>query len=283
MSGQWVDRSLNIAGLPAHYLEAGRGEETVLLVHGGLVWCSAELTYGAVIPLLARSFRVIALDVVGFGLTPGRDPEDFSAEAQGRFIVQFLKMLGTSVHIGGNSHGGWLAQYVAHEAPDLVRRIIIINSLNGTSPIPDGYPLPRDVDEAPSEEGVRRNLLTFYLNPAVVTPERVRRTYELTERNFDLALARRRYLTRTPAEWNSNLLYKGQHISEFASRLRQPVLMTWSRENTGASPADATVFLSRLRDAEMHVWTNARHHVQTEHPEGWTDVVVNFLRSKRPG
>src|SRR5881296_919079 len=67
----WVDRSVDVDGVPVHYLEAGRGE-TLLLVHGGLVWCSAELTYGAVIPLLARTFRVVAVDVVGFGLTPAR-------------------------------------------------------------------------------------------------------------------------------------------------------------------------------------------------------------------
>lgn len=281
MDALWQSRTVEVDGIRAHYLEAGSGPETIVLVHGGLVWCSAELTYGAVIPLLARFFRVVAPDVVGFGLTEGRDPEDFSAEAQGRFVVRFLQALGVPVHIGGNSHGGWLAQYAAHEAPDLVRRIVIINSLNGTSPIPSDYPLPRDVDEVPTEESVHRMLRIFYLREAIVTPARVRRTLELTERNFAYAAARRRYLGRTPEEWNRNLLYHGRHISEFAGRLRQPVLLTWSRENTGASPQDAAVFLSRLRDAELHVWTNARHHVHTEHPESWSDVVATFLRSKR--
>lgn len=283
MEGPWQSRYVEVDGIKAHYLEAGGGPETIVLVHGGLVWCSAELTYGTVIPLLARSFRVVAPDVVGFGLTAGRDPEDFSAAAQGRFVVRFLTTLGGPVHIGGNSHGGWLAQYAAHEAPDLVRRVVIINSLNGTSPIPSDYPLPRDVDETPTEESVRLALRTFYAQEAIVTPERVRRTLELTERNFAYASARRRYLGRTPEEWNHNLLYNGRHISEFAGRLRQPVLLTWSRENTGASPHDATVFLSRLRDAELHVWTNARHHVHTEHPQRWSDVAATFLRSKRPG
>jgi len=127
----WVDRSVDVDGVPVHYLEAGRGE-TLLLVHGGLVWCSAELTYGAVIPLLARTFRVVAVDVVGFGLTPGREPDDFSAQAQGRFLVRFLETIGGPAHIAGNSHGGWLVQYLAHEVPHLISRMVIINSLNGT-------------------------------------------------------------------------------------------------------------------------------------------------------
>ena len=276
----WVDRSVDVDGVPVHYLEAGRGE-TLLLVHGGLVWCSAELTYGAVIPLLARTFRVVAVDVVGFGLTPGREPDDFSAQAQGRFLVRFLETIGGPAHIAGNSHGGWLVQYLAHEVPHLISRMVIINSLNGTSPIPDDYPLPRDVEAPPSNERARRDLLAFYVHKELVTEHRVRRTYELTVRNYAFARARRTYLGETPAQWNRNLLYRGQHIAAYAGELQCPVLLTWSRENTGASPADATAFLNRLRDGDLHVFTNAGHHVMTEHPERWSALVGDFLLSPR--
>lgn len=276
----WVDRIVDVDGVPAHYLEAGRGE-TLLLVHGGLVWCSAELTYGAVIPLLAKAFRVVAVDVVGFGLTPGREPDDFSPQAQGRFLVRFLETIGGPVHIAGNSHGGWLVQYVAHEVPHLISRMVIINSLNGTAPIPDDYPLPRDVEAPPSYERIHRDLLAFYVRKDLVTEQRVQRTHELALRNYAFARARRSFLGETPAGWNRNLLYRGRHISAHAGELRCPVLLTWSRENTGASPADATVFLNRLRDGELHVFTNAGHHVMTEHPERWSAVVGDFLSSPR--
>jgi pimeloyl-ACP methyl ester carboxylesterase len=276
----WQDRTLDVDGVRAHYLEAGRGE-TLVLVHGALAWCCAELTYGEVIEPLGRSFRVIALDVVGFGLTPGRGPEDFSAQAQGDFVVGFLRRLGGRVHLAGNSHGGWLIQYAAHEAPDLVDRLVIINSLNGTSPIPAGYPLPRDTDAVPTTDSVERYLRDFYLRSEPVTPERVQRTTEVWSHNFEFARARRTVMGRTPQTWNQNLVYRGAHISEHAHELRRPVLMTWSRENTGASPADAAAFLNRLPDGELHVITGARHHVQTEHPQRWSDVVTQFLRTPR--
>lgn len=280
MPASWQDRTIDIDGVRAHYLEAGEGEP-LLLVHGGLVWCCAELTYGAVIGPLSRHFRVVAVDVVGFGLTPGRVPQDFPAHAQGDFLVRFLRRLGTRAHLAGNSHGGWLVQYVAHEAPELVRRLVIINSLNGTSPIPADYPLPRDTDAYPTVEGIRRYLQDFYFNEQVVTEERVQRTHEMSVKNFEFAQARRAILGHTPPEWNRNLLYRGAHISERARRLIMPVLLTWSRENTGASPADAVVFAGRLADFDLHVFANARHHVQTEHPERWSEVVIGFLQSAR--
>ncbi len=277
---EWQDRYLDVDGVRAHYLEAGAGE-TVVLVHGALAWCCAELTYGAVIGPLSRSFHVVAVDVVGFGLTAGRGPQDFSAPAQGEFLVTFLQRLGRRAHLAGNSHGGWLVQYTAHQAPDRVDRLVIINSLNGTSPIPADYPLPRDTEAAPTPEGVGRYLRDFYLRPEPVTPERVQRTTEVWAQNFDFARERRAVMGRTPESWNRNLHYQGAHISERARDLRRPVLLTWSRENTGASPADAAAFLNRLPDGELHVITGAKHHVQTEHPERWTDVVTRFLRSPR--
>jgi pimeloyl-ACP methyl ester carboxylesterase len=281
MAAPWQHRYVEIDGLRTHYLEAGAGE-TLVLVHGGLVWCCGELTYGAVIGPLARHFRVVAVDVPGFGETEARAPEHYIARGQGDFLVRFVRSLGTPVHLAGNSHGGWLVQYIAHEAPEAVRRLVVINSLNGTSPIPDDYPLPTDTEAEPTLERVRAQLRAFYVHPDVVTADRVRRTYEVSTSNFAVARARRRVMGATPGAWNRNLLYRGVHIAEHAGRLAVPVLLTWSRENPGASPADAAAFLGRLRDGELHVWTGAGHHVMTEYPEGWTAVVAAFLRSDRP-
>jgi pimeloyl-ACP methyl ester carboxylesterase len=272
----WHKRHIDVGGVRAHYLEAGLGE-TLVLVHGGLVWCSAELTYGAVIEPLSRHLHVIAVDVIGHGDTPGRGPQDFSAAAQGDFLVAFLRTLGRPAHVAGNSHGGWLVQYMAHEAPDLVRKVVIINSLNGTSPIPEDYPLPRDVEVAITSDYVRNDLLAFYHNKALVTEARVRRTLELSLQNYEFALSRRNAIGPRPADWNRNLMYRGRHISEHAGSLGRPVLLTWSRENRGASPEDALRFYARLTDAELHLWSGAGHHVHTEHPESWSRVVADFL------
>jgi pimeloyl-ACP methyl ester carboxylesterase len=281
----WRDRFIDIDGIRAHYLEAGAGQ-TLLLIHGGGQASSAELNYGDVMGPLSRAFHVIALDVVGFGETEGGDARHYHARAQGDFIVAFLRALGLHAHVAGNSHGGWLAQYVAHEAPDRVRKLVIINSLNGTSPIP---PAPEGLKyvlgpaghphEPPTIENTRRDLERFFVDQSLVTPARVQRTWEIATRNHAYALLRAQACHATIESTNADLAYRGAHICELAPTLPMPVLLTWSRENRGATPQDAVAYLHRLQKGELHVFLHAGHHVMTEHPERWSAVVSDFLRA----
>jgi pimeloyl-ACP methyl ester carboxylesterase len=276
----WRDRYRELDGMRVHSLEAGTGD-TLVLVHGGLMWCCAELTYSAVLEPLSRTMRVVAVDLPGHGLTETRGARVWTAVEQGEFLIAFLRQLGTPVHLAGNSHGGWLVQYAAHEAPELIQRLVIINSLNGTSWIPAEFSLPLVPSIRPSEDDVRRELSAFYVHQEVVTAERVRQTHRYVVQHYDEALARQAVIGRTPAEWNRNLTYRDGHISERAAALTCPVLLTWSRENRGASPEDAVTFFRRLADAELHIFTSAGHHVMTEYPERWTAVVRDFLSSAR--
>jgi pimeloyl-ACP methyl ester carboxylesterase len=285
---KWRDKYIEIKGIQTHYIEAGEdNNETLLLIHGGGASSCAELNYGAVLPILGEHFRVIAVDVVGFGETTAPDETYFTARSQGEFLVSFMDALDLNAHVGGNSHGGWLAQYVAHKAARRVRKLIIINSLNGTSPIP---PAPEGLKyilgpqghqhQPPSRNSITEDLLKFYVNKDLVTPDRVTRTLEITERNYQYARARAEACQSTIDDLNEDLLFEGKHISEFAGDLNRDVLLTWSRENRGSSPADAIPFLDKLKSGEMHVLLHAGHHVMTEHPQRWSAIVMSFLKSE---
>lgn len=57
-----------VDGLATGYLEAGSGAPVVLL-HGGEFGASAEIGWEKTIPVLAEHYRVIAPDMLGYGLT----------------------------------------------------------------------------------------------------------------------------------------------------------------------------------------------------------------------
>mgnify|MGYP000108348957 CR=1 FL=1 len=163
-----------------------------------------------------------------------------------------------------------------------------INSLNGCMPIPSGpeglqyiYHEEGHAHEEPTLRSVREDLLEFYDDTNLVTDERVQRFFEMAKRNHEFAEKRAQAVTSTIEDANENLSYRGAHISEHASDLDVPVLLTWSRENRGATPEDAMGLFNRIDDAEMHIFTGAKHHVQTEYPRKWTDVVCQFLESDR--
>jgi len=73
--------------------------------------------------------RVIIFDNRGVGRSQGKTPD--SVEAMAKDAIAFIGGLGpTQVDVVGFSLGGFIAQVIAHDRPDLLRRII----LAGTGP-----------------------------------------------------------------------------------------------------------------------------------------------------
>ena len=93
------------------YSRVGQGEPLVLLHGQGL----SRRSWDPVVDLLAGSFDVIAVDLPGHGRSrrqpkgAGNAPVD-----QARAVAQLLDELGLdSVHVAGNSIGGWVALELA--------------------------------------------------------------------------------------------------------------------------------------------------------------------------
>jgi 2-hydroxymuconate-semialdehyde hydrolase len=107
-------RYVDVGGITTHYLEAGDGEETVVLVHAGGWGQSAELTWGPNLAALARRYRVIAPDWLGFGRTDKLRDFASGSERMLRHMAAFLSLLKIeSAHFAGVSMGG---TYLIREA-----------------------------------------------------------------------------------------------------------------------------------------------------------------------
>lgn len=106
-------------GVELNYDETGTGA-TVVLVHGG--W-SDRNNWFAVIPALAESFRVVAYDRRGHGLSQRdaggtrRDQEDD--------LAGLIESLGGQAHVVGTSFGGSIAIGLASRRPDLVLSLAV--------------------------------------------------------------------------------------------------------------------------------------------------------------
>jgi pimeloyl-ACP methyl ester carboxylesterase len=93
------------------YSRLGRGEPLVLLHGQGL----SRRSWDPVIGLLADHFDVLAVDLPGHGDSPRQPKGAGSAPAdQARAVAELLDDLGLdSVHVAGNSVGGWVALELA--------------------------------------------------------------------------------------------------------------------------------------------------------------------------
>jgi pimeloyl-ACP methyl ester carboxylesterase len=128
---EWLDidwrrhlRSCTVNGTRVSYVEMGEGPPLVF-VHG-LAGCWQNWLEN--IPYFARSHRVIAIDLPGFGESE-LPQEDISMPGYGRFVDTFLGEIGVErASIVGNSMGGFIAAEVAVSHPARVDKLALVSA-----------------------------------------------------------------------------------------------------------------------------------------------------------
>jgi haloalkane dehalogenase len=110
-----------------HYVDEGpRDAEVVLLVHGTPSW---SFEYRHLIPVLARTRRVIAVDHLGFGLS--ERPTDFSytPEAHTQVLREVIDGLGlTRFSLAVHDYGGPIALPIAVAEPERISSLVLMNT-----------------------------------------------------------------------------------------------------------------------------------------------------------
>ncbi|HEU4783088.1 MAG TPA: alpha/beta hydrolase [Ktedonobacterales bacterium] len=145
-----------VNGLEMYYEIYGSGQPLVLL-HGNL--STIGTSFGQMIPLLAATRRVIAIEQQGHGHTADID-RPFSIGQWTQDTAALLRHLGIEqADFFGYSSGGGVAMEMALHSPDLVRKFVFAG---GTSYSRDGfYPellagsqnmKPEDLDGSPFQQ-----------------------------------------------------------------------------------------------------------------------------------
>ena len=110
---------LELHGDRVAYRDAGSGE-TLLLIHG---MAGSSETWRAVIPQLARKYRVVAPDLLGHGQSD-KPRGDYSLGAFAVWLRDLLDELGvTRATIVGQSLGGGVAMQFVYQHPDYCQRL----------------------------------------------------------------------------------------------------------------------------------------------------------------
>jgi len=104
-----------------HYRAEGSGEP-LLLLHQ-TPFSSDE--YSEVIPILAKSYRVVAMDTLGYG-NSDKPPQGYQIEDYARSIVNFLDALDIrTTNVVGHHTGATLAVELAATYPERVDKLVL--------------------------------------------------------------------------------------------------------------------------------------------------------------
>jgi pimeloyl-ACP methyl ester carboxylesterase len=273
---------------PCHYLDMGGPPDGPLIValHG---LGGSHLNWTAVGPLLTGGARVLALDLVGHGLTPvGHRHADI--EGHRRLVSGFLRTVGGGPAIlMGNSMGGLVAARPAAPAPESTGGLILIDPALPTSRlglvhpriianfvlcavpgVGEGY-LSQRRRRTTAEQSVRRVLGVCCVAASRVPPDVVEAHIELTE-HLDRAAGDVAYLRS--ARSLSGLLARPAVTVERLGRIRQPALLLQGARDVLVPLAAARRMSADHPDWQFEVAEDVGHVPMLEAP-AWTASAIS--------
>ena len=116
-------------GFRMHYVDEGSGQP-IVLIHGEPTWA---YLYRKFIPELARHFRVIAPDNMGFGKSETPADADYTVGRHARNLGNLIEELDLrDITLVMQDWGGPIGAVVASRYPDRMRRFVAMNTIFGT-------------------------------------------------------------------------------------------------------------------------------------------------------
>ena len=259
-----------------NYVEMGPDSAAALLLVHGLSGCWQNWLEN--IPQFARSHRVIALDLPGFGQTPMPEWE-ISVEAYGRFVHEFADALGAQrCTIVGNSMGGFVAAEAATRRPDHFEKLVLASAAGISH-----ARMRREPAEVAARMGIAAAPLTIRLFDRGLRRRGLRRMlfgglfYAPELLRIELLYEFFHHGTRKPGMLPAVHGLVGYDILDRLEGVEVPSLIVWGRSDHIVPPQDAIGYGRRLRNSRTVIFAKTGHVPMAERPMRFNRVLETFL------
>jgi pimeloyl-ACP methyl ester carboxylesterase len=252
------EKTAVVYGLNIRYIEAGQGP-TVILLHG---LGSVKEIWAANIGALSAKYHVYALDQIGFGHSD-KPLLEYKITTFVDFLHAFMQAQNLSkATLVGNSLGGWIAIDFAVRHPQMVDKIVLVDSA--------GLPFekPITVDLNPASLGDMRTLLeSIFYDKKMVTEEFALQAFTNHVRNNDGFT-----IQRTLAGFAQN-----QFEDAKLSTIHAPALVVWGRQDELIPVSSGEKLRDGIPGAKLVVYEQCGHVPQLEKPAEFNKAVIDFL------
>ena len=265
----------SIDGKRIAYLRDGDGEPA-LLIHGITTY---SFIWRKIFPHLTPQFDVIAPDLLGCGKSDKPLDVDYSIKTQAAILAKFIHKLELKpAHLIAHDIGGGVAQILAVNHPDLVKDIVLINSVAydfwPVQPIiAIRTPIIRQLTMATLDYGTLRLIVKRGLyHKDVLTDELM----ELFWEPMKTSLGRKAFLHLAECLDNDHLL----EISEKLHRLAKPLLIIRGEADVYLSAEICKSLRENIPGSRLISIPTAGHYAMEDEPEQISEAIIKFIRGK---
>ena len=262
-------------GIELHYRDEGLSVEenpdapVLFLLHG--IMASLH-TWDGWVEALKDDFRIIRVDIPGFGLTGPYADGIYTVERSVDMLNQLSSELEIdSFFLAGNSMGGYISWNFAAEYPEKVKRLILVDSA--------GYPFELPMLLALLRTPVLKDSMAF-LTPRFIVTETLKEVYgdgsKVTEEAID------RYHQLMLREGNRtavvNVLESISDVeNEKIKQLKLPTLIQWGEGDEWIPLANAEKFAADIEGSKVITYPGVGHIPMEEIPQKSARDAKDFL------
>lgn len=255
-------------GIPVRVLDSGKGETTLLFLHGYLETLDIWEDFMATVPV---SYRTVAIDLPGHGLTGSR-PEvndiDFCAQVAAGVldILQVEKVIPV-----GHSMGGYVAQSFLELYPERTLALIHLNS-NCFADLPEKA-ADREREIGLVLEGKLLSLASVSV-PRMYARENLRRLDDAVQKTVELCDM------HDPAGICASLrgMMRRKNQTSLLQEAGKPLLFVFGDSDPFFPPDRRELLLKSLPAAESVVLSGTAHNSFLEDPDTTLAVILSFLQ-----
>ena len=266
------DRFVSVDGLTLRYREWGSEQAnraSLLLIHG---FGNSLQSFRTLAPLLAQTHHVIAIDMIGYGLSEKPINYDYHNGPQALMLMRAAHQLGLDhiVYVGHSLGGAVALQAVVQD--ERAGGLVLLNPGIISTGVPKIAqvtlpPLPRmSAKLFASREFRSRFLKKSYVNPEIVTEQVID--------DVMLAAQSEGYMRGTTSLMTQ--YREGEEIA-LATNVKVPVLIPWGDQDRNKSFQEATELQALLPGSTLVRFSNAGHYVHEEAPTEVAQAIVDWL------
>lgn len=249
-------------------------DEVVVFIHG--IPTNSHL-WDEVIPYLVNDYKVLAIDMIGYGDSERAPYYDLTLPKQANYLIELLNKLGIqNAHFVGHDLGGGVVQLLATLYANRVKSFVIADGVTFSN-----WPLPKVVSLCwptaeifePSTAFIERMIREGVYHPKVVTPSVVNRfTLPFSDQNGPEALQQAALALDH---------HQTENLVPYLPQVNIPATLLWGQYDHYLPPYWGNLLSQTLPRANFKLLKNCSHYSMLDNPSLFATELLTHLHNNR--